>query len=192
MEASAFPKENARILSEEMNVKFGNFWKPKEPQSQTAGAREAQHSGRPPIPAQVNSEPWPGQPCPPRPIATSDPLAVTQRPAHSASLRGRAEPRAFESSRGPLRRRAMRCISGRVVPPPHCGSCGSCAVPALEPWRPGAVLEHVPLLLYILAAKTLILCLAFAGVKIYQRKRLEAKQQKLEAEKKKQSEKKEN
>lgn len=54
------------------------------------------------------------------------------------------------------------------------------------------VLEHVPLLLYILAAKTLILCLAFAGVKIYQRKRLEAKQQKLEAEKKKQSEKKEN
>ncbi|XP_021533653.1 small integral membrane protein 11 [Callorhinus ursinus] len=54
------------------------------------------------------------------------------------------------------------------------------------------VLEHVPLLLYILAAKTLILCLAFAGVKIYQRKRLEAKQQKLEAEKKQQSEKKEN
>ncbi|XP_026365117.1 small integral membrane protein 11A isoform X2 [Ursus maritimus] len=54
------------------------------------------------------------------------------------------------------------------------------------------VLEHVPLLLYILAAKTLILCLAFAGVKIYQRKRLEAKQQKLEAEKKTQSEKKEN
>ncbi|EHH16992.1 hypothetical protein EGK_13273, partial [Macaca mulatta] len=54
------------------------------------------------------------------------------------------------------------------------------------------VLEHVPLLLYILAAKTLILCLAFAGVKIYQRKRLEAKQQKLEAERKKQSEKKDN
>ncbi|XP_032252853.1 small integral membrane protein 11A [Phoca vitulina] len=54
------------------------------------------------------------------------------------------------------------------------------------------VLERVPLLLYILAAKTLILCLAFAGVKIYQRKRLEAKQQKLEAEKKQQSEKKEN
>ncbi|XP_004409681.1 PREDICTED: small integral membrane protein 11 [Odobenus rosmarus divergens] len=54
------------------------------------------------------------------------------------------------------------------------------------------VLEHVPLLLYILAAKTLILCLAFAGVKIYQRKRLEAKEQKLEAEKKQQSEKKEN
>ncbi|XP_006921049.1 small integral membrane protein 11A [Pteropus alecto] len=54
------------------------------------------------------------------------------------------------------------------------------------------VLEHVPLLLYVLAAKTLILCLAFAGVKIYQRKRLEAKQQKLEVEKKKQSEKKNN
>ncbi|XP_002761449.1 small integral membrane protein 11 [Callithrix jacchus] len=54
------------------------------------------------------------------------------------------------------------------------------------------VLEHVPLLLYILAAKTLILCMAFAGVKIYQRKRLEAKQQKLEAERRKQSEKKEN
>ncbi|XP_016019588.1 small integral membrane protein 11A [Rousettus aegyptiacus] len=54
------------------------------------------------------------------------------------------------------------------------------------------VLEHVPLLLYVLAAKTLILCLAFAGVKMYQRKRLEAKQQKLEVEKKKQSEKKNN
>ncbi|XP_003927691.1 small integral membrane protein 11 [Saimiri boliviensis] len=54
------------------------------------------------------------------------------------------------------------------------------------------VLEHVPLLLYILAAKTLILCMAFAGVKIYQRKRLEAKQQKLEAERRKRSEKKDN
>lgn len=54
------------------------------------------------------------------------------------------------------------------------------------------VLEHVPLLLYVLAAKTLILCLAFAGVKMYQRKRLEAKQQKLEVEKKKQPEKKNN
>ncbi|XP_003797098.1 small integral membrane protein 11A [Otolemur garnettii] len=54
------------------------------------------------------------------------------------------------------------------------------------------VLEHVPLLLYILAAKTLILCLAFAGVKMCQRRKLEAKQQKLEAEKKQQSEKKEN
>uniref|UniRef100_G1SZE6 Small integral membrane protein 11 n=2 Tax=Oryctolagus cuniculus TaxID=9986 RepID=G1SZE6_RABIT len=54
------------------------------------------------------------------------------------------------------------------------------------------VLEHVPLLLYILAAKTLILCLAFAGVKVYQRKRLEAKQQRLEAEKRKPSEKKDD
>ncbi|KAM7132568.1 small integral membrane protein 11 isoform 1-T5 [Molossus nigricans] len=54
------------------------------------------------------------------------------------------------------------------------------------------VLDRVPLLLYILAAKTLILCLAFAGAKIYQRKRLEARQQQLEAEKKKQSEKKDN
>lgn len=51
------------------------------------------------------------------------------------------------------------------------------------------VLEHVPLLLYILAAKTLILCLAFAGVKMYQRRSLEGK---LQAEKKRQSERKEN
>ncbi|XP_004697009.1 small integral membrane protein 11 [Echinops telfairi] len=54
------------------------------------------------------------------------------------------------------------------------------------------VLEHVPVLLYILAAKSLILCLAFAGVKIYQRRRLEAKLHRLEAEKKTQSAKKEN
>ncbi|XP_075400247.1 small integral membrane protein 11-like [Tenrec ecaudatus] len=46
------------------------------------------------------------------------------------------------------------------------------------------VLEHVPVLLYILAAKLLILCLAFAGVKIYQRRRLEAKLHRLEAERK--------
>ncbi|XP_059542383.1 small integral membrane protein 11 [Myotis daubentonii] len=46
------------------------------------------------------------------------------------------------------------------------------------------VLDHVPLLLYILAAKTLILCLAFAGAKAYQRKRLEARERQLEAEKK--------
>lgn len=52
------------------------------------------------------------------------------------------------------------------------------------------VLEHVPLLLYILAAKTLILCLAFAGVKMFQRRSLERKLQ--AEEKKKQSEKKEN
>lgn len=48
---------------------------------------------------------------------------------------------------------------------------------------PPQVLDHVPLLLYILAAKTLILCLAFAGAKIYQRKRLEARERQLEAEK---------
>ncbi|XP_072884627.1 tRNA-splicing endonuclease subunit Sen34 isoform X2 [Hemitrygon akajei] len=48
-------------------------------------------------------------------------------------------------------------------------------------WR---VLENVPLLLYILAAKTLLLCLAFAGVKHYQSKRLEAnlKRQREEAQ----------
>lgn len=57
--------------------------------------------------------------------------------------------------------------------------------PAMN-WK---VLEHVPLLLYILAAKTLILCLAFAGVKMYQRRSLEGK---LQAEKKRQSERKEN
>ncbi|XP_056415546.1 small integral membrane protein 11 [Hyla sarda] len=37
------------------------------------------------------------------------------------------------------------------------------------------VLENFPLLMYILAAKTLLLCLAFAGAKIYQRRRVEAK-----------------
>uniref|UniRef100_F7EYJ8 Small integral membrane protein 11 n=1 Tax=Ornithorhynchus anatinus TaxID=9258 RepID=F7EYJ8_ORNAN len=35
-------------------------------------------------------------------------------------------------------------------------------------------LDNFPLLLYILAAKTLILCLAFAGAKIYQSRRVEA------------------
>lgn len=54
------------------------------------------------------------------------------------------------------------------------------------------VLDHVPLLLYILAAKTLVLCLAFAAVKMYQKKRLEVKQQKLEAGKKQHLEKKDN
>ncbi|KAF7689695.1 small integral membrane protein 11-like [Silurus meridionalis] len=38
-------------------------------------------------------------------------------------------------------------------------------------WR---ALENVPLLLYILAAKTLLLCLAFAGAKLYQQKKIEA------------------
>lgn len=46
------------------------------------------------------------------------------------------------------------------------------------------------MLLYILAAKTLILCLAFAAVKIYQRKRLEAKQKTLEGARKQPEEKK--
>ncbi|XP_026060526.1 small integral membrane protein 11 [Carassius auratus] len=35
-------------------------------------------------------------------------------------------------------------------------------------------LDNVPLLLYILALKTLVLCLAFAGAKIYQSKKAEA------------------
>nr|XP_056714617.1 small integral membrane protein 11 [Euleptes europaea]XP_056714618.1 small integral membrane protein 11 [Euleptes europaea] len=47
------------------------------------------------------------------------------------------------------------------------------------------VLENFPLLMYILAAKTLILCLAFAGAKMYQRKRLEEKMKKEQEEKQK-------
>lgn len=35
-------------------------------------------------------------------------------------------------------------------------------------------LDNVPLLLYILAAKTLLLCLLFAGAKIYQSKKADA------------------
>ncbi|KAF7250763.1 Small integral membrane protein 11A [Varanus komodoensis] len=47
--------------------------------------------------------------------------------------------------------------------------------------------------MYILAAKTLILCLAFAGVKVYQRKKLEEKMRKEQEEKqKRKDEKKEN
>ncbi|KAK1802788.1 hypothetical protein P4O66_021321 [Electrophorus voltai] len=38
-------------------------------------------------------------------------------------------------------------------------------------WR---ALDNVPILLYILAAKTLLLCLAFAGAKLYQQRRAEA------------------
>ncbi|XP_028582946.1 small integral membrane protein 11 [Podarcis muralis] len=53
-------------------------------------------------------------------------------------------------------------------------------------------LENFPLLMYILAAKTLILCLAFAGAKMYQRKRLEEKMKKEQEEKLKREEKKEN
>ncbi|XP_061483710.1 small integral membrane protein 11 [Rhineura floridana] len=54
------------------------------------------------------------------------------------------------------------------------------------------VLENFPLLMYILAAKTLILCLAFAGAKMYQRKRLEEKMRKEQEEKLKREHKKEN
>ncbi|XP_053561929.1 small integral membrane protein 11 [Bombina bombina] len=49
------------------------------------------------------------------------------------------------------------------------------------------VLDNFPLLLYILAAKTLLLCLAFAGVKIYQSRKIEA-QLKLEREAKRKQE----
>ncbi|XP_038622291.1 small integral membrane protein 11A [Tachyglossus aculeatus] len=49
-------------------------------------------------------------------------------------------------------------------------------------------LDNFPLLLYILAAKTLILCLAFAGAKIYQSRRVEA--QRLQEASKKAAEKK--
>uniref|UniRef100_A0A3Q3W2I6 Small integral membrane protein 11A n=1 Tax=Mola mola TaxID=94237 RepID=A0A3Q3W2I6_MOLML len=47
-------------------------------------------------------------------------------------------------------------------------------------WR---ALDNVPVLLYILALKTLLLCLAFAGVKIYQNKREEQALKKQQAEK---------
>ncbi|XP_032640896.1 small integral membrane protein 11 [Chelonoidis abingdonii] len=57
-------------------------------------------------------------------------------------------------------------------------------------WR---ALENFPLLMYILAAKTLILCLAFAGVKVYQSKKIEQKMKKEhEAKLKKEAEKKED
>ncbi|XP_019381055.1 PREDICTED: small integral membrane protein 11A [Gavialis gangeticus] len=57
-------------------------------------------------------------------------------------------------------------------------------------WR---ALENFPLLMYILAAKTLILCLAFAGVKIYQRKKIEERMKKEREEKlKKEADKKED
>ncbi|XP_029113674.1 small integral membrane protein 11 [Scleropages formosus] len=38
-------------------------------------------------------------------------------------------------------------------------------------WR---ALDNVPLLFYILAAKTLLLCLGFAAAKVFQRRRAEA------------------
>uniref|UniRef100_A0A3B3BJ85 Small integral membrane protein 11A n=1 Tax=Oryzias melastigma TaxID=30732 RepID=A0A3B3BJ85_ORYME len=43
-------------------------------------------------------------------------------------------------------------------------------------------LDSVPLLFYILALKTLLLCLAFAGVKIYQSRRAEEALKKQQAE----------
>lgn len=43
-------------------------------------------------------------------------------------------------------------------------------------------LNNVPILLYILALKTLLLCLAFAGVKIYQGKKAEEALKKQQAE----------
>ncbi|XP_074389874.1 small integral membrane protein 11 isoform X3 [Zonotrichia albicollis] len=54
-------------------------------------------------------------------------------------------------------------------------------------------LENFPLLMYILAAKTLILCLAFAGVKMYQSNKIEEKlkrerEEKLKAEAEKKDE----
>ncbi|XP_036946658.1 small integral membrane protein 11A-like [Acanthopagrus latus] len=45
-------------------------------------------------------------------------------------------------------------------------------------------LDNVPILLYILALKTLLLCLGFAGVKIYQSKKAEEALKKQQAEKK--------
>ncbi|KAG7502005.1 small integral membrane protein 11A-like [Solea senegalensis] len=44
-------------------------------------------------------------------------------------------------------------------------------------------LDNVPVLLYILALKTLLLCLAFAGVKIYQSKKADEALKKQQAEK---------
>ena len=43
-------------------------------------------------------------------------------------------------------------------------------------------LDNVPVLLYILGLKTLLLCLAFAGVKIYQSKKAEEALKKQQAE----------
>lgn len=44
-------------------------------------------------------------------------------------------------------------------------------------------MDNVPVLLYILALKTLLLCLGFAGVKIYQSKKAEEALRKKQAEK---------
>ncbi|NWU64297.1 SI11A protein, partial [Pterocles burchelli] len=54
-------------------------------------------------------------------------------------------------------------------------------------------LENFPLLMYILAAKTLILCLAFAAVKMYKSKKIEEKLKREREEKlKKEAEKKDD
>uniref|UniRef100_A0AAY5KT19 Small integral membrane protein 11A n=1 Tax=Esox lucius TaxID=8010 RepID=A0AAY5KT19_ESOLU len=49
----------------------------------------------------------------------------------------------------------------------------------------GMALDNVPLLFYILALKTLILCMGFAGVKMYQARKEEEKLKKLRAEQRK-------
>ncbi|CAK6976903.1 small integral membrane protein 11A-like [Scomber scombrus] len=46
-------------------------------------------------------------------------------------------------------------------------------------------LDNVPILLYILALKTLLLCLGFAGVKIYQSKKADEALKKQREEKRK-------
>lgn len=51
--------------------------------------------------------------------------------------------------------------------------CLGCALLKRLTVRPQA-LDNVPLLLYILALKTLLLCLAFAGAKIYQGRKADA------------------
>ncbi|XP_043851660.1 small integral membrane protein 11A [Dromiciops gliroides] len=58
-------------------------------------------------------------------------------------------------------------------------------------WEPSwKGLENIPLLIYILIAKSIILCLAFSGAKMWQKKRLDAQRQQVEAMKKKTIEKK--
>ncbi|XP_074389856.1 small integral membrane protein 11 isoform X1 [Zonotrichia albicollis] len=82
---------------------------------------------------------------------------------------------------------ALPCASRSVTPP-------VLRLPTAEMvafnWQ---ALENFPLLMYILAAKTLILCLAFAGVKMYQSNKIEEKlkrerEEKLKAEAEKKDE----
>ncbi|XP_068165560.1 small integral membrane protein 11-like [Antennarius striatus] len=74
---------------------------------------------------------------------------------------------------------AALLLARRVKPRPQRGSSPAASTGARrEPttgdnminWK---ALDNVPVLLYILALKTLLLCLAFAGVKIYQSRRAE-------------------